>query len=831
MRAPLPVDDVLGELTSSIASGQNVVVVAPPGAGKTTRVPQAIIESGVLGRDKSVTILEPRRLAARLAARRIASERGVKIGAEVGYQVRFDDRTSAATRIAFLTEGILTRRLQSDPTLEGIGCIVLDEIHERSVHADLALAFLREIRETIRPDLPIIAMSATLDAEPLAKFLGDAVIVRSEGRLFPVEISFLEEVDDRPLWERAASGVKRALRTGGPGDRGDILVFLPGAPEIRRTLELLGPLASDALEILPLYGELPVEAQDRAVDRGPRRKIILSTNIAESSLTIDGVTCVVDCGFAKVLRHDPGSGIDRLELSRISKKSAIQRAGRAGRTAPGRALRLWTEKEDRLFAESEQPEIMRVDLAPVLLEVLRWSPKDPRDFGWFDRPPSASIERALRLLELLGATKKFALTPLGELLASFPLHPRLAKLLVSAQERGVLDDGALIAALLSERDIVRRPSSGPRGARVSGSSDVLHRVDLFHARDGVDGNAARAVAAVRDRLAEQARRLLPRSRGVASEESLLRAVLAAFPDRVAKKKNERVQLSGGGAATMSEDSVVRDAELIVAVEIEGTPKGAVVRQASAIDKSWLAEETAGVVRARVARFHHERLAVECVLETRYGELVVESRPERCDDEEEVARVLAEAALGDLDRAVPIDDAASKLLSRLLFLKRTSPDLELGLLDGDVRRAVIDSLCTGARSFADLRSRSLSDAILGALPRDIARSLDVLAPERIEIPSGRKAELRYDPDSPPAISARLQEVFGMMKTPRVAGGRVPVKMELLAPNMRPVQVTQDLESFWSNTYAEVRNELRRRYPKHQWPEDPRDGDPRKKPGRR
>lgn len=833
MRAPLPVDDVLPELTAALASGRNVVVVAPPGAGKTTRVPQAIIDSGVLGRDKTVTILEPRRLAARLAARRIASERGAKIGGEVGYQVRFDDRTSAATRIAFLTEGILTRRLQSDPTLDGIGCVVLDEIHERSVHADLALAFLREIRETIRPDLPIIAMSATLDAEPLAKFLGDAAIVRSEGRLFPVELSFLEEVDDRPLWERAASGVKRVLRTGGPDDRGDILVFLPGAPEIRRTQELLAPLASEALEILPLYGELPVEAQDRAVDRGARRKIILSTNIAESSLTIDGVTCVVDCGFAKVLRHDPGSGIDRLELARISKKSAVQRAGRAGRTAPGRALRLWTEKEDRLFAESEQPEIMRVDLAPVLLEVLRWSPSDPRSFGWFERPPAASIERALRLLELLGATKKFALTPLGELLASFPLHPRLAKLLVSSHERGALEDGALIAALLSERDIVRRSSFGPRGARVSGSSDVLHRVDLFHARDGVDGNAARAVASVRDRLLEQARRLLPRAsrRSGGSEDATLRALLAAFPDRVAKKKNERVQLSGGGAATMSEDSVVRDAELIVAVEIEGTPKGAVVRQASAIDKAWLAEETAGVVRARVARFNHERFAVECVQETRYGELVVESRPERCEDEEEVARVLAEAASGDLDRAVPIDDDASKLLARLSFLKRTSADLDLSLLDGDVRRAVLPSLCRGARSFAELRGRSLSAAIMETLPRELARTLDVLAPERIEIPSGRKAELRYDPDSPPVVSARLQEVFGMMKTPRVAGGRVPVKMELLAPNMRPVQVTQDLESFWSNTYAEVRNELRRRYPKHQWPEDPRDGDPRKKPGRR
>lgn len=832
-REPLPVDEVLDALVSAVSRQKNAVVVAPPGAGKTTRVPQALIDRTVA--KGTVLVLEPRRLAARLASRRIAAERGVKLGDEVGYQVRFDDRTSAKTRIAFLTEGILTRRLQSDPTLEGVSTVILDEAHERSVHADLALAFLREIQETVRPDLSIIAMSATIDAAPFSAFLRDAPIVESRGRMFPVAVEMLEEPDDRWVPEKTAAGVRRMLRSD-PGG-GDILVFLPGGPEIRKCDELLEPLKSDALEILPLYGELSTDAQDRAVEKGTRRKVVLATNIAESSLTIPGVTAVVDCGYAKVLRHDPASGIDRLELQRISKKSAAQRTGRAGRTAPGKALRLWTEKEDRLLADSDAPEIMRIDLAPVLLDVLRWSASDPRSFAWFERPPEAMISRAMGLLELLGAVGRnsFKLTALGEKLGEFPLHPRLARLLVAANDRGVLAEGSLVAAILSERDFVRR------AARTSGASDVLHRVDLFLEleasrfnpgladRMGVDIGSARAVASVRDRLFDMGKRLLSKSTGSrGDEDALLRAVLAAFPDRVGKRRGERVHVAGIGGVKLGDESVVREAPLMVAVEVAGTPKGPMIRQASAIQRAWLDEDTRGVRVEKIVRFNAERSVVECVEETTYVDFVLESRNVPCDDELEVARVLAEAARAELDRALPIDEEAEKLLARVRFMQRTGGAEGV---EGDLRLVLLEELCYGARSFADLRARNLASAMRNALPKEIARSLEAWAPERIEIPSGRNAELRYDPDGPPVIAVRLQEVFGMMKTPRVAGGRVAVKMELLAPNMRPVQVTTDLESFWANMYAEVRGELRRRYPKHQWPEDPRDGDPRKKPGRK
>ncbi|MCK6552473.1 DEAD/DEAH box helicase, partial [Myxococcota bacterium] len=598
-RAPLPVDAVLGELVAKLRAHRNVVLVAPPGAGKTTRVPQVILDSGLMAPGEVVVVLEPRRLAARLASRRIASERGVRLGDEVGYQVRFDDRTSKATRIAFLTEGILTRRIQSDATLEGIGAVVLDEFHERSIHADLALAFLREIQQTVRPELAIVVMSATLDPLPVAKFLGDAPIVHAEGRSYPVEVEWLEEADDRPLVDRVVSGVRRALRTDEA--KGNVLAFLPGAPEIRRVADALAPHV-EGVDILPLYGELSPEAQDRAVDPSGRRKVVLATNIAESSLTIEGVTFVVDAGLAKVSRHDPALGIDRLELVRISRSSADQRTGRAGRTAPGRALRLWTEKEDRVLAPSEAPELMRVDLAPAALEIVRWSQRDPRAFGWFEPPPSAMVDRALGLLSLFGAIEhggddRWSLTPLGEQISQFPVHPRIAMMLLSAVRHGVVDDGATIAALLSERDIVRRARDAKND--LVASSDVLLRAERWEElarsgfsigladRLGLDANAARAVKDVRERLLDLARRapkLPARSQGVKNtsknvdvsgrrgearrprppasrEEALLRAILAGYPDRVGRRRapgDDRIALAGGGGARMSRESVVKE---------------------------------------------------------------------------------------------------------------------------------------------------------------------------------------------------------------------------------------------------------------------------------
>jgi ATP-dependent helicase HrpB len=800
----LPIEDVLEEIAARLRAAPNLVVIAPPGAGKTTRVPQVLIDRGVVsGR---VLMLEPRRLAARLAAQRIARERKARVGGEVGYQVRFDDRTSKETRIAILTEGILTRRLQSDPTLEGVGAVLLDEFHERSIHADLALAFLREIQETVRPELRIVVMSATLDPAPVRRFLGDCDVVTSEGRLHPVEVRWLERPEDRALVDRTVGAAKRALREVSGGD---VLVFLPGAGEIARAAEQLRELES--IDVRPLYGELSSEDQDRAIEPGPRRKVILSTNIAESSLTIEGVACVVDAGMAKIARHDPSRGIDVLELVRIGRRSAEQRAGRAGRLGPGVCYRLWSEKEHRTLDDDQAPEIARIDLAPAVLEVVRWAKQDPRAFGWYEAPPAGQLERAVNLLSKLEAIDdRFALSERGERLASFPLHPRLAAILIAAHSAGRLEEGAGLCALASERDVVRNVDPN-----FVGSCDLLYRLDRMGS-----GNIRR----VQDRLRELGERALGRQKKASGdrEEDLRRAVLAGFPDRVGRVRGEEVVLAGGGSARLSRDSVVKSAELVVAVELSGgdRKRGQIpwLRMATAIEPSWLktTERTS-------ARWNADRLAAEAITIVAYGELVLEEKRATKADPEELTRVLIEAARADLDRALPMTDDLTAILRRLAFLRRNLPELGVELSE-DPRSDLLEEVCNGKKSFAELARVDLASILFGRLPQRVQAALQREAPERIAVPSGRTAALRYEVDGPPVLSIRLQEVFGLYETPRVAKGRVPIKMELLAPNQRPVQVTQDLASFWANTYAEVRKELRRRYPKHQWPEDPREGIP-------
>ena len=460
---PLPIDEVLPEVVRHLRQGPNLVLIAPPGAGKTTRLPQALIDEKVVGAGQRVLVLEPRRLAARLAATRIAAERKVKLGQEVGYQVRFDDRTSKATRIALVTEGILTRRLQSDPFLEGVGAVVLDEFHERSVHADLGLALLREVQQTVRDDLKVVVMSATLDPDPVQRFLGDCPVVESQGRAHPVSVAYLERPDDRPGPEKVASLVRKAIRAQ---PEGDVLAFLPGVAEIHRTQSALSGALS-GIDLCPLYGDLSPKQQDRAVAVGSRRKVVLATNIAESSLTIVGVSIVVDGGEQKIARHDPSLGLDRLERTRISRRSAEQRAGRAGRTGPGWAYRAWTEAAHKLLPPEDQPEILRIDLAPVLLDVLTWSASDPQSFGWYEAPADGQIRRALSLLRQLGALPAdgFQLTKRGRQLAQLPVHPRLAALLLAGAARDRLEDAALLAALVSEKDVLPGPGAAPTMSR------------------------------------------------------------------------------------------------------------------------------------------------------------------------------------------------------------------------------------------------------------------------------------------------------------------------------------------------------------------------------
>jgi ATP-dependent helicase HrpB len=835
VRAPLPVDDVLPEVVAHLRETSSLVLLAPPGAGKTTRLPQALVDQGVVGPKGRVLVLEPRRLAARLAATRIAAERGARLGGEVGYQVRFDDKTSAETRIALVTEGILTRRLQSDPFLDGVDAVVLDEFHERSVHADLGLAFLRELQLTVRPELRLVVMSATLDPAPVRRFLGECPVVESQGRVFPVELRFLERPDERWPVDLAISGARRAVREV---PEGDVLVFLPGAGEIRRAQEALqGHL--EGIEVCPLYGELDPAAQDRAVAPGPRRKVILSTNIAESSLTIEGVRVVVDVGVHKLNRFEPGLGLDRLVEQRISARSAAQRTGRAGRLGPGVAYRMWTEKEDRAMPQEDLPEIARVDLAPVLLDVLRWSATDPAAFGWFEAPPPAALARALGLLRALGAVKQdgFQLTGAGEKMSQLPLHPRLSALLMHAHRAGRLRDGARLAALVSERDILDRAA---RATDEVGGSDLelrLERLDGFEADGGgrasgqafgVNVGAAKNTLAVARRLEQQARQVLGAA-GRGGAEAPGQWVLAAYPDRVARRRRpgeDGVVFVGGGGGRLAPESVVKAAPYLVAVEVDAgrgrRADGALVRQASAVERRWL-DESGLVERVHAARWNADKLRAEAVVEVRYlGDLVLEERADPDPDPSALAAALAKAAAEDLERALPLTDELAGFLNRYRFLAAHMPELELPPLGPEDRAALLPDLVVGKRSFAELAKEDLVGWLSARLTRAQQGALTSQAPASVPIPSGRQAKLRYEVEGPPVLSVRLQEVFGLYDSPRVAGGRVPVKMELLAPNQRPVQVTQDLASFWRNTYAEVRKELRRRYPKHQWPEDPRDG---------
>ncbi len=863
MKVPLPIDEVLGAVADALRRGPNLVLRAPPGAGKTTRVPQVLIDRGLIAKDRRVVMLQPRRVAARASARRIASERGGNVGDEVGYQIRFEDRTSRRTRIAILTEGLLTRKIQADPTLEEAGCVILDEFHERSIHADLTLAFLREVQRTVRPDLKIVVMSATLDVGPVARFLGDAPVVDAPGRTYPIDLRWAERGDDRAALDRVVPAVKRALRAEEGDDGGDILVFMPGAGEIRRAQTALGPLAGDRLDVVPLFGELDAAAQDRAIERGPRRKIVLATNVAETSLTIEGVTTVVDSGLVKVARHDPARGVDRLDTLRVSRASADQRAGRAGRTAPGRAFRVWTEAEHHRLEATEAPEISRIDLAPVALEVIAWSGADPRTFGWFEAPPLAALEGAVDLLRLLGAVEPAAyrLTPFGKSIHRLPLHPRIAALLAAAHAAGVSERGALVAALASERDVLRRASPD-----LVGASDLLLRVERFEELErarfasyvaeatGLDSERARGVARIRDRLLDLTERSLGRKGPTAKDEepALLRAVLAGFPDRVAKRRaatGDRVVLATGRGARLSPDSVVKDAPMLVAIELEeprrnaelhariqtGTAAAAagsesVVKIASAIEESWLPQ--ASLQLEERLRWNADREAVEALEQVTYRELVLRERVDtQGGDPAEVAAFLAEQASRVIEKTLPIDDDAEALLGRIAFLRTAMPELELPAIDRGSLTALLPALCRNRRTFAELRKLDLSRAIREELGHAAMAAIDRNAPERIEVPTGSQIKLRYEGAGPPVLPVRLQELFGLVKSPRVANNRVAIKMELLAPNMRPVQVTQDLESFWRSTYQEVRKELRARYPKHSWPDDPYTAPPQRGPRRR
>lgn len=797
-RRPLPIDPLVGEIVAQLAAGSNLVLEAPPGAGKTTRVPPALLELG-----GQVLVLEPRRMAARLAARRTAQERGEPLAETVGYQVRFEDVTGPRTRLIYMTEGILTRRLLADPELHGVACVVLDEFHERHLEADLALALLRRLQKSRRRDLRLLVMSATLEASPVASFLGGCPVVRATGRQHPLAIRYTP-LSAESLEQRVAAALETLLREGLDGD---VLVFLPGAREIRRSIRACEALARrHGLLLLPLHGDLPMEEQERALAPADRRKIVFATNVAESSLTVEGVTAVIDSGLARVASHSPWSGLPRLEVRPVSKASANQRAGRAGRTAPGSVIRLYPVEDFARRAERETPEILREDLSGALLWLLAAGAK-PEQVEWLDEPPAEAWSAAARLLAGLGAVDQAgALTPHGAEMAHLPLEPRLARFVLETRRRGVAEQGCAVAAWLSAG--VRWPE--PDGQ--SGPSDLLWLLE--------QPRPPRV-----ERLYDRLRRLSGARGGTSrdDDEALLVSVLVAFPDRVARRRRDReLALAGGGAARLSPSSIVRRPEFLVAVDVEqrrehGLP---LVRLASAVRPEWLLDLFPARIREE-ERLEWNRAAgrVERVSTLLYDGLAIEESrgPARG---EAASRLLAEHAIeAGLERFADAEEL-QYFRARWEF---AAAHASLPPLSDEAPAAALRDLCDGLSSFAELEAAARGGGLLRALqarlPGYAVQLVEHLAPARLRLPSGRWARVEYRRGAPPLVSAKIQELFGERETPRLAGGRMPLVLSLLAPSNRPVQTTTDLESFWRVHYPKLRRELSRRYPRHDWPEDP------------
>ncbi|MCB9738207.1 MAG: ATP-dependent helicase HrpB [Deltaproteobacteria bacterium] len=861
MSAPvsLAIDAALPAIDAALSDHGAVVVVAPPGAGKTTRVPPRLLQRC----EGLVWVLQPRRLAARATAARMAAERGESLGQTVGYSVRFDRRVSAKTRLEVMTEGLLLRRLQRDPLLEGVDAVVLDEVHERSIDVDLALALLAEVRRDVRPDLKLVVMSATMDAARLAAFLDDAPVVEVEDRRFAIDLRYDAAPDPRPLDERVAAAVLQldaeleqdALPAAlAPGH---VLVFLPGMAEIRAAEATLRQAAA-TLDVRPLHGSLPVSAQDHALAPSRRRKIVLATNVAETSLTIDGVAAVVDSGLRRIPRHDEAIGVDRLEKVRISKASADQRAGRAGRTGPGRCRRLWSRAEHEAFAAYDPPEIARSELSALALQLLAWGAQ-PETFAFFEAPPASALAAARTLLRAIGAVDAGGLTAIGRACASLPLPPRVARVLVEGARHGRAGLAASVAALSSERDLLgggRRDDrgGGPRDANPQGGDDDLelrlHVLDAIERgganearRWGVDPNAARALLDVRAALRRQAETLvgddaeLPLPAPDPDHDAPAAWLLAGFPDRVAARRESgspRLLLASGKGATLSPRSVVRDAELLVAVVVEiarfGGRSALEVPVAVPLQPRWLAAEEALETRWDVGR-----LAVAQRIVARYGAVVVRERPAGADaDPDAASALLAEMAAKEPERALSPDDEAEALLARVRWLGARRPALGLprwqpiGAEDErGGRYDLLAALSVGRRSYDDLRRADVAKVARDLLDWPQRQALDSLAPARIELPSGRSARVDYGAaDATPRLSVRLQDAFGLLQTPRICDEEVAVVLELLAPNGRPAQVTTDIAGFWTSSWAEVRRELRGRYPKHAWPEVPTLADARR-----
>jgi ATP-dependent helicase HrpB len=887
----LPIYDIESDIIARLKARRRLILSAPTGSGKSTQVPQMLLRHGMLG-DGQVVILQPRRLATRLLAARVAQELGVPLGQEVGYQIRFENVTSAKTKIRFVTEGVLLRQMIDDPQLKGVSILIFDEFHERHLYGDITLARALDLQEQHRPDLSLVVMSATLDAEELEKYLLErrspdrpsatdrlqpladreigapgCSILSSEGRVYPVEITYAAQPsynDKRPVWEQAAEAFSYYVNSGGEGD---VLVFMPGGFEISQTLEAIRHApGSKGFILLPLHGELEPRAQDAAVARYEQRKVVVATNVAETSLTIDGVRLVIDSGLARIPRYDANRGINTLLIDKISQANANQRAGRAGRTAPGVCMRLWSRDEHSHRPAQELPEIKRLDLAEVVLTLKAAGVEDLRKFRWLEKPDENSLTHAEELLLDLGALQIVAqaspsvnenrvdrtrehrpetcatqITPIGRKMLAFPLHPRYARMLLAAQEFGCVHQACLVAALTQGRDLLLRnvdkATAGFRedllGEKATSDFWILMRAWNYAAQNQFRVDACRklGIHAVTARqvgpLLEQFLRIA-KSEGLdtkpreVKDEALQKCILIGFSDRVARRLDQgtlRCELVHDRRGVLARESAVSHSELIVVAEVrevEGREVNTILSLATAIDAAWLREFFPGDMESDLrVQFDAQQKRVVAAELLKFRGLALSAKRVDPPPADDAARILAEEIIAGRLPLPNWDHSVEQWLARLDFLCANCPELQLPPFTDDDKTHAIGQLCLGAVSYKDIKEREVKPVVMSWLSAAQKELLDKHAPERLSLPNDRTPKVVYEKGKSPFISLRIQELYDVNQTPKIAMGRVPVTVHILTPGMKPIQVTQDMPSFWREHYPKIKSELARKYPKHFW----------------
>lgn len=832
---PWPIDPVIPLLKEAVNNNPSVILHAPPGAGKTTRVPLALIDSIPPQRGR-IIMLEPRRIAAVSAARWMAHLLGEQVGKTVGYTIRFDSSVSERTRIEVVTEGILTRRMQSEPMLKGVDMVIFDEFHERSLHADLALSFCLDLRKGLRPDLKILVMSATLDCGPISALLNNAPVVSSAGQAFTVEERYVADNKHKSLRERTVDAVIMALKE----TSGDILVFLPGSAEIRQCSEALksiSPGKTGGLSIHPLYGDLPFEEQERAILPGRDRRIVLATNIAETSLTIEGVSVVIDSGLTRRLQYDPSTGMNRLITVNTSRAAAEQRKGRAGRLGPGVCYRLYSRHLFQSMIPFSSPEILVSDLSSLLLELAVWGVRNPSMLAWLDAPPPAALESARQLLMNLGVIDELcSVSSEGREVARLPLHPRLGRMLMRAAELGCPHLGADLAAILSERDIVLRSAS------VTNEPDIGRRLDMLHlwrrSREAPEASDLWSLRTV-DRTAKQLLRLItgvytPGEKDCSDPDMIPRLLLCAFPDRIAKRREEgdgRFLLSQGRGLRMPAESTLAKSPYIVAVNLDaGEKTEGRVHIAASLSEGLIRQECSrSIEKLRRIEWDKRERKITAAVEERLGAILLSSRRFNAADEDSLP-ILCEV-IKTAPGMVVFSREASQFRARVSLVKRVFPEEQWPDLSDE--RLLLHPedwllpLLVGKQSAQDIAGLDILPALRAMVSWKQQQLLDERVPKHIAVPSGSRIALDYESGDIPVLAVKLQEMFGLADTPAIAGGRVKVLLHLLSPARRPVQVTQDLKGFWNSGYQQVKKELKGRYPKHPWPDDPWNSMPTRK----